>query len=95
MEQNARVTITEEGRSGSVTYEEQGRSISGWWEFAGGDAIAIVCMGGAEEWNARHAWAVDRRTAILRLIADAVIRQKAGGCSAEIEEEGGWITIRR
>jgi hypothetical protein len=95
MEQHAKVIITEEGRSGSVTYAEQGRSLSGWWEFAGGDAIAIVCMGGAEDWKTRHAWAADRRSDILRHIADAVIRQKAGGCSAEIEEEGGWITFRR
>ncbi len=95
MELKGKVTITEQGRSGSVIYTEEGHALTGWWEFAGGDAIAVVCMGGVEDWRTRHPWAADRRTDILRQIADAVIRQKAGGCSADIEEEGGWITIRR
>ncbi len=91
----AQVHITEEGRSGSVTYENEGRRISGWWEFAGGDAIAIVNMGSVREWQHGHPWAVDQRAAILRFVADGVVRQKAPGCKAEIDEEGGWITLRR
>jgi hypothetical protein len=90
-----RVIITEEGRSGSVIYEEDGRRITGWWEFAGGDAIALVNMGGATEWRNGHSWAVERRTDILRIVAGEVVRQKAGGCKADIDEEGGWITIHR
>ncbi len=90
-----RVTITEEGRSGSVVYEEEGQRIGGWWEFAGGDAIAIVNMGSAEEWRHGQAWAVERRSGILRFVAAEVVRQKAGGCRAEIDEPNGWITIRR
>ena len=35
-----RVIITEEGRSGSVSYQEGDHRITGWWEFAGGDAVA-------------------------------------------------------
>ena len=94
MEQ-ARVTITQEGRSGSVIYEEAGQRISGWWEFGGGDVITIVSMGDRSQWDKDHPWAVERRGAILRTVADEVIRQKASGCTAEIEEEDGWITIRQ
>jgi hypothetical protein len=90
-----RVIITEEGRSGSVIYEEQGRRITGWWEFAGGDAVAIVNMGGADAWRNSHPWAAGRRTEVLRFVADEVVRQKAGGCKADIDETDGWITIRR
>lgn len=93
--ERARVTITEEGRSGSVMYTEASGSISGWWEFAGGDALAIVNVGSANEWKHGHPWAVERRAAILRFVADEVIRQKASGCKAEIDEENGWITLRR
>lgn len=89
-----RVIITQEGRSGAVIYEEGGRRITGWWEFGGGDALAIVHMGDAAQWQQAHAWAVDRRAVILRSVADAVIRQKAPGCKADIEVDG-WITIRR
>lgn len=92
---DATVTITEEGRSGSVTYQEEGRSIAGWWEFAGGDAIAIVSMGSAAQWEAAHPWAGPRRAEIMRFVAEEVIRQKASGCTAEIDEEGGWINIVR
>lgn len=92
---SARVSITEQGRSGDVVYEEEGRSIKGWWEFAGGDAIAIVNMGAASEWVHGHPWAVDRRAEILRFVGQEVVRQKAGGCRAEVDEAGGWITIVR
>lgn len=89
------VTITQEGRSGAVIYTEAEQRITGWWEFAGGDALAIVSMGSAAEWERAHPWAVHRRTAILRFVADAVLRQKASGCTADIAVEGGWITLRR
>jgi hypothetical protein len=90
----ATVTITQEGRSGNVRYSDGEHSISGWWEFAGGDAVAIVSMGSAEAWRTQHPWATDQRAGILRRVADEVLRQKASGCKADIDEEGGWITIR-
>lgn len=92
---SGKVTITVEGRSGSVTYESEGRRITGWWEFAGGDAVAIVHIGSASEWQHGHPWAVAQRAGIMRFVADEVIRQKAGGCRADIDEDGGWITIKR
>jgi hypothetical protein len=89
------VTITEERRGGAVIHMEGEQRISGWWEFARGDALAIVSMGSASEWEGAYPWAVDRRTTILCFEADAVLRQKVSGCSAGIEEEGGWITLWR
>ncbi|MCW5898570.1 MAG: hypothetical protein KIT10_04810 [Flavobacteriales bacterium] len=89
----ATVTITEEGRSGSVYYDSEGGRITGWWEFGGGDAVAIVYMGSASEWRHGHPWAMERRAEILRFVGDEVVRQKASSCKAVIDEEGGWITI--
>jgi hypothetical protein len=89
------VTITTEGRSGSVIYTAEGGRISGWWEFGGGQAIAIANMGGAAEWERVHPWAVAERGAILQFIAQEMIRQKASGCRANIDEESGWIEIVR
>jgi hypothetical protein len=91
----ATVTITTEGRSGSVVYTAEGGSISGWWEFAGGDAIAIANMGGAAEWERSYPWAVAERSSILGLIAQEMIRQKASGCRANIDEESGFFEIVR
>lgn len=91
---NATVSITEEGRSGSVYFAMDGHRITGWWEFGGGDAVAMVSMGSASEWQHGHPWAVARRAEILRFVGDEVVRQKASGCTPVIDEEGGWITIR-
>lgn len=91
----ASVVITEEGRSGSVIYRQEDLTLTGWWEFAGGDAIAIIAMGRAAEWPAEHHRLIGQRGRILRFVADEVIRQKCAGCVADIDEEGGWITIRR
>lgn len=93
--QGANVIITQEGRSGSVSYEEGGKRISGWWEFGGGDVITIVSMGERSQWEKAYPWAMERRGDILRNVADEVIRQKASGCVAEIGYDDGSITIRR
>ncbi|MCC6400296.1 MAG: hypothetical protein IT227_05995 [Flavobacteriales bacterium] len=89
------VTITEDGRSGHVTYAEGLRSIRGYWEFGGNDVVTIVNMGTRADWERSCAWAVDRRAEILRLVADEVVRQRAPTCVAEIDEARGDILLRR
>lgn len=88
-----KVSITQEGRSGSVTYAEDGGRINGWWEFGGGDAVTLISMGSREEWRTGHTWALGQRAAILSFVAGEVLRQKAPGCRAEIDEESGLITV--
>ncbi|MBL9098183.1 MAG: hypothetical protein JNK07_14730, partial [Alphaproteobacteria bacterium] len=78
-----RVTITESGRDGRVEYGEGLHTISGYWEFGGNDVVTIVSMGSREDWQRSHAWAVDRRANILRVVADEVVRQRAPSCTAE------------
>lgn len=73
--QGPSVTIEQDGRSESVLYEEDGWSITGWWEFAEGDAIAIPNMGNAAEWERIHVWASAWRATFLRFIAEGMIRQ--------------------
>lgn len=89
------VTITESGREGAVTYREGSRGITGYQEFGGASVVAIVSMGSVEDWRSRHPWALDRRMQILQYIADEVIRQKAPGCSADINEASGDIVLRK
>jgi len=88
------VSIHTTGRSGTVTYHEDGRSIDCYWEFGGADdVLAIVQCGTAPQW-ARHPWALDRRAEILRFIADEVIRQQAPTCRADIDADRGDILLR-
>lgn len=89
------VGITENGRSGSVTYREPAGSLSFYWEFGGGDVVVIISAGAAAVWQQQHAWAFDRRAEILRFVADEVVRQKAPTCRAEINEANGEVLVRQ
>lgn len=87
------VDIQEKGRCGSVNYRETSGILSFYWEIGGGDTLAIINVGDEASWRTRHPWAVSRRAEILRRVADEVIRQKAPGSRAEINEPAGWINI--
>ncbi|MEO8591568.1 MAG: hypothetical protein ABI432_19460, partial [Flavobacteriales bacterium] len=89
-----RVEITGSGRSGSVVYREALGSLSFSWEFGGGDVLAIVQVEDAKAWKTQPSWMAGRRAAILRSVADEVIRQKAPNCRAEIDEAAGVIVLR-
>ncbi|MFN7978584.1 MAG: hypothetical protein U0P30_10630 [Vicinamibacterales bacterium] len=88
------VSVTENGRSGQVTYHEGRHAIDGSWEFGGGDVVAIVSMGSAGEWLVQHPWAVSRRAEILDYVAGELLRLKAPTCSAEIDRASGDILLR-
>ncbi len=88
------VTIVERGREGTVTYTEGGQSIAGYWEFGGGDVVAIVGMGTVADWQARHPWAVERRARILRFIGAELVRQRAPSCRVDVDDARGDILLR-
>lgn len=88
------VSIIDQGREGQVVYTEDAGSISGYREFGVGDVLAVISMGSADEWQARQRWAIARRAQILRFVADEMIRQKAPGFRAEIDEARGTILLR-
>lgn len=89
------VQVVENGRSGSIVYAEAGQQLSFWWEFGGNECVALVRVGDEAEWRTRHGWALPRRAEILRHVADELIRQKAPGCLAEIDDAGGWIALKK
>lgn len=90
-----RVEITTDGRSGRVRYVEVAGTIDFHWEFGSGDAVAIVQVLDLATWQAEGAWFHGRKKAILRSVADEVIRQKAPHAHAEIDEEQGDILLRQ
>ena len=89
-----RVEIVESGRSGLVNYHEPSGSISFYWEFGGGDAVANISVGDSATWNRRYPWAAERRREILERVARDVVRQKAPKCRKDIDEAHGYIYIR-
>lgn len=80
--------------SGYVSYREGLRSISFYWEFGGGDIVAIVWIGEDSVWERQHAWAVARKREILGRVAREIVRQRAPTCVADIDEAGGYIYVR-
>lgn len=93
--EQGKLAISEDGRSGRVTYSESTGELSFYWEFGGGDVIAIVQTGTAEVWRKNYPWASARRSEILRFIAAEVRRQKAPSSRAEINELSGDILFRQ
>ena len=89
-----RVSVVQHGRDGHVTYHEGANAITGYFEFGGGDVVAIVSMGSDAGWRAHHGWAIDRRGEVLRFVAAELIRHKAPDCQATIDDASGDIVFR-
>ncbi|MBL7955654.1 MAG: hypothetical protein JNJ91_11475 [Flavobacteriales bacterium] len=90
------VTIIEHGRDGQVLYSEGLlHTLTGYWEFGGGEVITSISMGSRDEWRQHQPWALERRTSILRFVAEEVIRQRAPSCSPTIDEEQGVILLKK
>ncbi|MGB5136556.1 MAG: hypothetical protein WBN89_15435 [Prochlorococcaceae cyanobacterium] len=88
-----RVEIVEHVRSGSVVYHEAAGQAAFHWEFSGGDGIASLWVGAADDWSTRVPWAAGRRADILQRVAREVVRRRAPGCRALIEARPGFIDI--
>lgn len=88
------VTFLDGSRTGRVTYVDGRSTITGYVELGGNDVVAILSMGSAKEWCKHHGWALERRSMILRVVADEAIRQRSPGCVAEIDETSGDILLR-
>jgi hypothetical protein len=76
----AKINIIQKGPSGTVQY------IEGWlkknicefyFEFGGGDTVAIVSFPAEKDWDAKHPWASGRRKEILTFVAEEVRRTQA------------------
>jgi hypothetical protein len=87
------VDIVESGPSGTITYREPGHSLGCYWEFGGGETLAIVSVDSQATWDKNHPWTRGRRAEILHRIASEVLRQKAPSHAAQIDDAGGFILI--
>jgi hypothetical protein len=89
------IEVSEEGRSGRVLYRDPDGELSFYWEFGGGDAVAIVNVGTPVEWQERHPWAARRRAGILAYVAQELVRRKAPTCRPEIDDAAGVLYLRQ
>lgn len=68
--------------------------MSFYWEFGGGDTVAIISVGDPASWRSNYPWRIDQRRTILERVAREVIRQKAPKCRSDIDDAKGYIYIR-
>ena len=82
------------GQSGYVFYHEGSRELPLYWEYGGGETIAIVRVEEPEKLGARFPWAVGREQVILERIAQELVRQQAPGSVVEIDARDLTIYVR-
>lgn len=76
---NARLNYSTEGRGGTVFFESDETNFDMWWEFGGGDALAIIDIPSEQHWVARTNLPLEKRAAILDYIGQQVIQDQASG----------------
>lgn len=89
---NARLLYSTQGRGGTVFFESNETKFDMWWEFGGGDALAIVDIPSEQHWVARTKLPLERRTDVLDYIAQQVIQDQASG-RGTYEISDNYLTI--
>lgn len=76
MKNNAAIQIEDEGRGGTIYFKNDYSSFNLWWEFAGGDAIAIIEAPTAERWELQTRLRLAQREELLTYIGEQVVTKK-------------------
>src|SRR5215471_14734904 len=71
-----KVSYTSDGRSGTVHYRSKDANLDLWYEFAGGDALAIIDVPSPEEWEARTKTPLSFRDSILTFIGEQIVKDQ-------------------
>ncbi|HMQ62010.1 MAG TPA: hypothetical protein PKE06_15155 [Flavilitoribacter sp.] len=92
----ATVAFSTSGRSGQVVYTGPEGSFAMYWEFGGGDVIAIIDIPNAATWEAQTRIPLEKRMDILHFIGRKTVEaQTTGGKGTyEIKEKNILIKTR-
>ncbi len=89
-----RIKIISSGRSGTIQYLEVWLKVNDcefYWEFGGGDTVALVWFPAEHEWDAKYPWAIGRRREIIEFVAEETRRRQAPTTS--IKWEGDCLLL--
>ncbi len=78
----AKLRYTSEGRGGTIWFENDQTQFDMWWEFGGGDALALIDIPSPEKWEERTKIPLEKREEVLNFIARQVVEDKTYGESA-------------
>lgn len=83
-----------EGRGGDFSYESHEGNFTSWWEFGGGDALAILNVPSAEHWEAQTGIPLTKRAAVLEFIGRETVRKQTTSGRGTFEVQENFIVIR-
>jgi hypothetical protein len=89
------VRVVEHGRSGYIEYLENGQACQCYWEFGGGDTIAIIWVPASVEWDAKYPWAKGRRQEVLQRIATETRSLRAPAAVIEWDDPRNCIYLKQ
>ncbi len=81
---NQQLSYFSQGRSGNILYKDELGSIKLYYEFGGGDCVAIIFLPDYNEWS--ETWEKDTWNEVLAFIAKQVISDQAPDCHFRIGE---------
>jgi hypothetical protein len=93
MPEQRSVTITDSGRSGTISYREGCLELRFDWEF-GGSCLAFILGNALRYQRDSGGLSPERTREILEFVAQQTVAQKAAGHSFAIDEQQCEITIR-
>lgn len=89
----ARLSYTSEGRFGHVQYQSAVAQFSLYYEFGGGDCVAMIEVPNANQWVERTGLPLTRRDDVLRWIGERVVKDQTTGGAGRFAIEGDWLNI--
>ncbi|MBI5917403.1 MAG: hypothetical protein HY842_18705 [Bacteroidetes bacterium] len=89
---NARLRYESSGRGGTIYFENEDTTFDMWWEFAGGNALAIIGIPSSKHWVAQTKLPLEKREIVLQFIGEQVIEDQAAGMGY-FEIDDGYLTI--
>ena len=79
LDNHPRLQYSSQGRSGLIRFENNLTSFELWWEFGGGNALALIDIPSEKNWEATTKIPLAQREETLRFIAEQVIQDQASG----------------
>lgn len=81
-----RLEYVSQGRGGSLIYKDNDGQIRFYYEFGGGNCVAIIFIPSEAEWADQTGRPIAERNAILDFIAAQAITDQAPGCYYKISD---------
>jgi len=92
-----KINIIQKGPSGTVQYIEgflKKNVCEFYFEFGGGDTVAIIWIPAENEWDAKYPWAGGRRKEIITFVAEEV-RRKQSPKSTIVWEDKSFRVVQK